>query len=71
MSAARPTLSIYLPLILHLIPTVGIGYFIVIPQSCIAGLNELTIGFAAANIGFALSYVAGVLLAKKQGAARA
>ncbi len=63
--------SLYLPLVLHLIPTLAIGYFIVIPQSCIAGVNELTIGFAAANLGFVLSYVAGVRLALKKGAADA
>jgi hypothetical protein len=64
-------LSLYLPLVLHLIPTVGIGYFIVIPQSCIAGVNELTIGFATANLGFALAYIAGLRLALKQGGAHA
>lgn len=63
--------SLYLPLLLHLIPTFGIEYFIVIPQSCIASVNELTIGFAAANLGFVLSYVAGVRLALKKGAAHA
>ncbi len=61
----------YLPLALHLIPTLGVGYFIVIPQSCIAGINELTIGFAAANLGFVLSYVGGIRLARKQGGAHA
>ncbi len=61
----------YLPLMLHLIPTLGVGYFIVIPQSCIAGINELTIGFAAANLGFVLSYVGGIRLARKQGGAHA
>ena len=63
--------SLYLPLALHLIPTLGIGYFIVIPQSCIAGINELTIGFAAANLGFVLAYAAGVKLALKRSAAHA
>lgn len=63
--------SLYLPLVLHLIPTLGIGYFIVIPQSCIAGVNELTIGFAAANLGFVLAYAAGIKLALKRSAAHA
>ena len=71
MSAARPTFAIYLPLVLHLIPTLGIGYFIVIPQSCIAGVNALTIGFALTNLGFVLSYLGGVRLARKQGGAHA
>ena len=59
--------SLYLPLMLHLIPTLGIGFLVVIPRSCIAGVNELTIGFAAANLGFVLAYVAGVRLALKKG----
>ena len=63
--------SLCLPLVLHLIPTLGIGYFIVIPQSCIAGVNELTIGFGAANLGIALAYVAGVKLALRRSAANA
>ena len=63
--------SLYLPLALHLIATLGIGYFIVIPQSCIVGVNELTIGFAAANLGFVLAYVAGLKLASKRSAALA
>ena len=63
--------ALYLPLVLHLIPTLAIGYLVVIPQSCIAGVNELTIGFAAANLGFVLSYVAGVRIAAKNGGAHA
>lgn len=73
MSAPRPRSSaaLYLPLLMHLVPTLGIGFFVVIPASCIAGVNELTIGFAAANAGFALSYLAGIRLARKQGGADA
>jgi hypothetical protein len=68
MSSARASgASIYLPLALHLIPTLGVGFFVVIPRSCIAGVNELTLGFAAANLGFALSYAAGVRLARARG----
>ena len=64
-------LSLYLPLLLHLVPTLGIGYFVVIPQSCIAGVNELTIGFAAANLGFVLAYVGGVRLAGRRASSNA
>lgn len=64
----RFDLGLYLPLFLHLAPTLGIGYLVVIPQSCIAGVNELTIGFAAANLGFVLSYVGGIRLALRKGA---
>lgn len=63
--------TLYLPLILHLIPTLGIGYLLVIPNSCIAGMNELTIGFAAANLGFVLAYVGGIRLALKKGGTHA
>lgn len=63
--------TLYLPLMLHLIPTLWIGFLVVIPRSCIAGVNELTIGFAAANLGFVLAYVGGVRLALKKGAGHA
>jgi hypothetical protein len=48
------------PLIGFVVPTVAIGYGIVIPRSCIAGVNELTIGFAATVIGACLTYVIGI-----------
>jgi hypothetical protein len=33
---------------------------VVIPRSCIAGINELTIGFATTVIGACLTYIAGI-----------
>lgn len=51
------------PLALHVIPTLVIGYGVVIPSSIIAGVNELTIGFGLTVIGFIPSYVAGLRLA--------
>jgi hypothetical protein len=62
---------VYLPLLAHLIPTLAIGFGFVIPRSCIAGFNELTICFAAANLGFVLSYVGGVRLAQRRSAQNA
>jgi len=50
----------YWPLAGFVIPTVGIGYGWVIPQSMIAGINDLTIGFAASIIGAVVTYVIGV-----------
>lgn len=50
----------YLPLLGFVVPTVVIGYGFVIPRSCIAGVNELTIGFATTILGACLTYVAGV-----------
>jgi len=60
----NPTLSInrvrpYIPLIGFLVPTVLVGYGVVIPRSCIAGVNELTIGFGTTILGAVLTYVAG------------
>jgi hypothetical protein len=53
----------FVPLIGYLVPTVAIGYGVVIPGSCIAGVNELTIGFATAIAGAVVTYVLGVRLA--------
>ena len=53
----------FYPLLGFVIPTVLIGYGIVIPRSCIAGVNELTLGFAATVAGASLTYVAGLRLA--------
>jgi hypothetical protein len=41
----------FLPLLGFAVPTVGVGYRFVIPASCIAGINHLTIGFAATVVG--------------------
>jgi hypothetical protein len=49
----------YLPLIGFVLPTVIIGYGIVIPRSCIAGVNELTVGFGVTILGAILTYIAG------------
>jgi hypothetical protein len=57
--------SPYAPLWLHVLPTLAIGFGVVIPRSCIAGWNELTLGFAAANVGFVVSFVAGVRIARR------
>jgi hypothetical protein len=62
-----PAAGVRLTLIMHLAPTLLIGYAIVIPRSCIAGVNAETVGFAAAIAGFALAYAAGVRLARREG----
>jgi len=48
------------PLLGFVLPTVIIGYGFVIPRSCIAGVNELTIGFATTVAGASLTYWMGV-----------
>ena len=64
----RPALGFrhYVPLLGFVLPTVAIGYGFVIPRSCIAGWNELTVGFAATVAGACLTYVAGLRLAARE-----
>ena len=54
------TLRHYVPLIGFVLPTVVIGYGVVIPRSCIAGINDLTLGFAATILGACVTYVLGL-----------
>ncbi len=56
-------LSHFYPLIGFLVPTVLIGYGLVIPRSCIAGMNDKTVGFAMALLGACIAYWQGVRLA--------
>lgn len=56
------------PLLGFVVPTAVIGYGFVIPRSCIAGVNELTIGFATTILGACVTYVLGVRSALTQGA---
>ena len=50
----------FLPLAGFLLPTVVIGYGVVLPRSCAAGVNELSVGFATTLLGVAVTYVLGV-----------
>jgi len=52
--------SYFTPLIGFLLPTVLVGYGFVIPDSCIAGVNQLSIGFATSLLGASLTYWLGV-----------
>jgi hypothetical protein len=52
--------SYFYPLLGFVVPTAIIGFGFVIPGSCIAGLNELTIGFASSIAGAALTYWLGI-----------
>ena len=60
-------LSLAWPLVGFLVPTLVIGYGFVIPRSCIAGLNELTIGFGSTVAAAGLTYCLGVSVAGRQG----
>lgn len=55
MNRVRP----YIPLIGFVVPAVVVGYGVAIPRSCIAGVNELSIGFGTTNLGAVLTYFAG------------
>ncbi|MDH3679112.1 MAG: hypothetical protein OEV40_04095 [Acidimicrobiia bacterium] len=61
-----PRLRLYVPLALHILPTVIIGYAIVIPNGPIAGVNDHTIGFATTLIGTVATYHAGIRLALRR-----
>jgi hypothetical protein len=56
----------FVPLAGFVVPTLVIGYGVVIPRSCIAGLNELTLGFATTVIGACLTYWAGLRLVARE-----
>jgi len=53
------------PLIGFVAPTLLIGYGFVIPKSCIAGINDLTIGFATTVIGACVTYWMGVRVVER------
>jgi hypothetical protein len=53
-------LRYFVPLLGFVAPTLAIGYGVVIPGSCIAGVNELSVGFATTVAGACLAYWAGV-----------
>jgi hypothetical protein len=53
----------FYPLAGHVIPTIAIGFGQIIPGSCIAGVNALTVGFAASVVSACLAYWLGVRVA--------
>jgi len=61
------TFRLLVPLLGFLIPTLAIGYGFVIPQSCIAGINQLSVGFGVTVASAALTYIVGVRMALKGG----
>jgi hypothetical protein len=56
----RLTFGDIFPLLTFVVPTVIIGYGFVIPASCIAGVNELTVGFATSIVAASATYIVGV-----------
>ena len=54
-----------IPLIGFVVPTLVIGYGFVIPNSAIAGLNGLSVGFGTTVLGACVAYFAGIHLVIK------
>jgi hypothetical protein len=50
----------FFPLIGFVVPTILIGFRFMIPRSCIAGFNDLTVGFASTVAGACLTYWLGM-----------
>ncbi len=55
-------IAYWLPLLGYVLPTLAIGFGVVIPRSCIAGVNALTLGFLASVGTSAIAYAAGQIL---------
>lgn len=54
-----------IPLVTFVVPTIVIGYGVVIPASAIAGVNTLTVGFGTTIVGACLAYLAGIQIVIK------
>jgi hypothetical protein len=50
----------FYPLLGFALPALVIGCGFVIPRSCIAGVNELSLGFGTTVLGACLTYLAGI-----------
>jgi len=50
----------FVPLIGFVVPTILIGFGFVIPRSCIAGFNALTVGYACTVAAASLTYWLGM-----------
>lgn len=61
-------LRLYVPLLLHVVPTALIAYLWVIPNGPVAGLNDHSIGFATSLVGTIAAYHAGIRLARRTAA---
>jgi len=53
------------PLIAFLVPSIVIGYGVVLPRAGHAGVDELTIGYATTLAGACATYVLGIRAAVK------
>jgi hypothetical protein len=51
------------PLVGFLVPSVLIGYGIVLPRAGVSGLDELSLGFASTLLGATVTYLIGIKMA--------
>ncbi|MFZ5891207.1 MAG: class I SAM-dependent methyltransferase [Myxococcota bacterium] len=63
ISAAQ--VRVYAPLLGFVVPTLAMGYGVVLPRHGICGVNEITLGFGSTVLGAVLTYVMGVRLARQ------
>jgi hypothetical protein len=71
MQREQLTVRHFVPLVGFVAPTVVIGYGFVIPASCIAGVNELTVGFASSIAGACVTYWLGLRAIVRDGGKQA
>jgi len=64
-------LRYFWPLIGFVVPTLVIGFGYVIPKSCIAGINDLTLGFLSSVVGASVTYWAGVRMVLREADSKA
>jgi hypothetical protein len=57
---ARMKPRYFKPLLGFILPSILIGFGVVIPGSCIAGVNQLSVGFATSLFGAAGAYWLGI-----------
>ena len=55
-----------LPLVGFVVPTIAIGYGVVLPRNGMGGVNELSIGFATTVLAAAITYIIGVRAALRR-----
>ena len=68
---SRPRPHHFYPLVGFVVPSLVIGYGVVLPRNGVCGLNELTIGFGSTLFGACLTYLFGLRSALRTSAPRA
>ncbi|MGH9886194.1 MAG: hypothetical protein ACREBE_11735 [bacterium] len=56
----------FFPLVGFRVPTIAIAYGIVLPRNGVAGISELSVGFATTLLGAVITYIIGVAVAVRR-----